>query len=223
MHEGEGMWKCQESRETIRKEVRSTSPGHCHQYTNMCLCFWPVNKEKKTRLDSIVLTCYHPGPPKHCLNLLSPKPLFPFSLEPILKRLSSPLLPSSSCQGHENFSLSRPNDQFSVFVSPQLPAALITADRSHPWLHSLHQALRMPTVLFPPVFLALLPLSLMGSSSSTTSPCGSGPRLWPGSSFLVTLTSGVISITHSALNFFCCWRLANLNLSTLSLDLSSEV
>lgn len=167
MHEGEGMWKCQESRETIRKEVRSTSPSHCHQYTNMCLCFWPVNKEKKTHLDSAVLTCYHPGPPKHCLNLLSPKPLFPFSLEPILKRLSSPPLPSSSCQGHENFSPSRPNDQFSVFVSPQLPAALITAERSHPWLHSLHQALRMPTVLFPPVSLAPLPLSLVGSSSST--------------------------------------------------------
>lgn len=212
MHEGEGIWKSQESRETIRKEVRSTSPGHCHQYTNMCMCFWPVNK-KETCLDSTVLPCYHPCHPKVvytcCLQSFSfHSPLNPFlkdfphhhSLAILVKVMKTSL--RSLMKNSLLWIDLMINSQS---VSPGLPAPLNTADYSHPLPHSLTRLTRCAVLVsscltgssLSSIFHGVIPLLLLPFlfyiPLLPTSPCGGDPGLQPGSSFLIMLTSWVIS------------------------------
>lgn len=100
--------------------------------------FRHLRKQKKTLLDSTLLTCYHSIPQKHSLYLLFPNPLFPFTLEPILKRLSPPPPHSKSCQNHKNASVSN------LIINYQSPCHLC-------YLQPLTQLITSPffTALFP--------------------------------------------------------------------------
>lgn len=143
-------------------------------------------------LDSTFLTCYRSIPRKHSFYLLFPNPLFPFTLEPMLKRLSPPPPHSKSCQNHTNASVSN------LIINYQSPC--------HPcYLQPLIQLITSPffITLFPWLqdpslsgfFSYLSGFSFMGSSSPMTSSCWSGPGLRPWSSFLFVLPSLVISVT----------------------------
>lgn len=201
MPDGEGMWQHQENRDNHRGGETNFSWSlpwrHKHGFV------FPTCKQGEENLPWLHCPYVLPTQSSKSLSTLAVSKaslsILPWThstkafLNTTPQRVSSKAWKLLSFQTYDH--------QFSIFISPELPAALSTADSFHlccpPFTGS--QGCPLRGFLLPHCLLFHLSWVL---PRLPTSPCGGGPGLLPrGSSFLAVLTSWMISITHWAFNF----------------------